>query len=280
MDIISHIFLDPFAYDFMQRAAIVSVLIASCCAVFSCFLVLKGWSLMGDAISHALLPGLVIAAILPAPLLLGAFAAGLLCALSIGALKQNSRVKEDAVMGIVFSGMFALGLVMITHVETDLHLMHILFGNVLGVSPQELVQISALCLITIAIILIKRKDFMLYCFDPVQAKVAGLNVNALHFGLLALLSLTIVASLKASGLILVVAMLIAPGASAFLLSKSFGKMMVIALIIAICSALSGLLLSFHYDTATAPMMVCMQSAIFCVTLITQSLLQTQKLSIH
>lgn len=262
--------IEPFAYEFMQRALIVTLLISICCAVFSCFLVLKGWSLMGDAISHALLPGLVLAAVLPAPLLLGAFAAGIACALTIGAIKDNSRVKEDAVMGIVFSGMFALGLVMITHVETDLHLMHILFGNVLGVTPSELLQISALSIFTMTIILIKRKDLMLYCFDPVQTRVAGLNDKLLHYGLLVLLSLTIVTALKASGIILVVAMLIAPGATGFLLSKSFDKMMIVAVCVAITSAICGLLISFHLDTATAPMIVCIQAGIFAITLLTRT----------
>ncbi|MEO0442711.1 MAG: metal ABC transporter permease, partial [Pseudomonadota bacterium] len=130
--------IGPLAYDFMVRALLMSVLIATVCSIFSCFLILKGWSLMGDAVSHAVLPGLAVAIIVGIPLILGAFIAGLLCAMSVGFLKQNSRVKEDAVMGIVFSGMFALGLVMLTKIETDVHLLHVLFGNVLGLSTSDL----------------------------------------------------------------------------------------------------------------------------------------------
>src|SRR5687768_1012575 len=127
----------PLSYPFMQRALIVSVIVGAVCAVLSCYLVLKGWSLMGDAISHAVLPGIVLAFLLGLPLALGAFAAGLSCALATGYLKENSRVKEDTVMGIVFSGMFGLGLVIFSKIETDLHLLHILFGNVLGVTAQD-----------------------------------------------------------------------------------------------------------------------------------------------
>ena len=134
----------------MQRALIVSVMVGAVCAVLSCYLVLKGWSLMGDAISHAVLPGIVIAFLLGLPLALGAFAAGLSCALATGYLKENSRVKEDTVMGIVFSGMFGLGLVIFTKVETDQHLSHILFGNVLGVSAQDLVETALIAGCTLA----------------------------------------------------------------------------------------------------------------------------------
>ena len=139
----------PLGYPFMQRALIVSVLVGAACAVLSCYLVLKGWSLMGDAVSHAVLPGIVIAHVVGLPLAVGAFAAGLSCALLTGYLKENSRVKEDTVMGIVFSGMFGLGLVMFTKVETDQHLLHILFGNVLGVTARDLVETALIVAVTL-----------------------------------------------------------------------------------------------------------------------------------
>ena len=186
------------SYPFMQRALIVSVMVGAVCAVLSCYLVLKGWSLMGDAISHAVLPGIVLAFVLGLPLALGAFAAGLSCALLTGYLKENSRVKEDTVMGIVFSGMFGFGLVIFTKIETEQHLLHILFGNVLGVTVQDLVETALIAGGTLLVVLVKRRDLLLYCFDPNHARAIGLPVRVLHYGLLILLSLTIVARSRRS----------------------------------------------------------------------------------
>ena len=252
----------PLHYPFMQRALIVSLLVAAVCAVLSCYLVLKGWSLMGDAISHAVLPGIVVAYVVGLPLVVGAFVAGFSCALFTGYLKENSRVKEDTVMGIVFSGMFGLGLVIFTKVETDQHLNHILFGNVLGVSVRDLVETAMVAGGTLLIVLIKRRDLLLYCFDPNHARSIGLPVRVLHYGLLVLLSLTIVASLKAVGIILVIAMLIAPGATAYLLTDSFERMLVIATLVAIFSAASGTIVSFHIDGATGACIVLVQALLF------------------
>lgn len=252
----------PLAYPFMQRALAVSVLVAAVCAVLSCYLVLKGWSLMGDAISHAVLPGIVLAYMVGLPLAIGAFVAGLACALFTGYLKENSRVKEDTVMGIVFSGMFGFGLVIFTKVETDQHLLHILFGNVLGVSVRDLVETAIVAGGTLAIVLLKRRDLLLYCFDPNHARSIGLPVRVLHYGLLVLLSLTIVASLKAVGIILVIAMLIAPGATAYLLTDSFERMLAIATAVATVSAVVGTILSFHIDAATGACIVLVQAGAF------------------
>ena len=257
----------PLAYPFMQRALVVSVLVAAVCAVLSCYLVLKGWSLMGDAISHAVLPGIVLAYVLGLPLALGAFVAGLSCALFTGYLKENSRVKEDTVMGIVFSGMFGFGLVIFTKVETDQHLLHILFGNVLGVTVRDVIETAVVAGGTLAIVLLKRRDLLLYCFDPNHARSIGLPVRVLHYGLLVLLSLTIVASLKAVGIILVIAMLIAPGATAYLLTDSFERMLVIATAVAVSSAALGTLVSFHIDGATGACIVLTQAVIFVLTLL-------------
>jgi manganese/iron transport system permease protein len=252
----------PLSYPFMQRALVVSVLVAAVCAVLSCYLVLKGWSLMGDAISHAVLPGIVLAYILNLPLALGAFVAGLACALFTGYLKENSRIKEDTVMGIVFSGMFGFGLVIFTKVETDQHLNHILFGNVLGVTFRDLIETAIVAGGTLIIVLLKRRDLLLYCFDPNHARSIGLPVRVLHYGLLILLSLTIVASLKAVGIILVIAMLIGPGATAYLLTDSFERMLAIAAGVAITSAALGTIVSFHIDGATGACIVLIQSLFF------------------
>jgi manganese/iron transport system permease protein len=252
----------PLSYPFMQRALIVSVMVGAVCAVLSCYLVLKGWSLMGDAISHAVLPGIVIAFVLGLPLAVGAFVGGLSCALLTGYLKENSRVKEDTVMGIVFSGMFGFGLVIFTKVETEQHLSHILFGNVLGVTARDLIETGIIAGFTLLVVLVKRRDFLLYCFDPNHARSIGLPVRALHYGLLILLSLTIVASLKAVGIILVIAMLVAPGAIAYLLTDSFERMLVIATAVATGSSAVGTIVSFHIDGATGACIVLTQITVF------------------
>jgi manganese/iron transport system permease protein len=254
--------MGPLSYPFMQRALLVSVMVAAVCAVLSCYLVLKGWSLMGDAISHAVLPGIVLAHILNLPLAIGAFAAGLSCALFSGYLKANSRIKEDTVLGIVFSGMFGLGLVIFTKVETDQHLLHILFGNVLGVSAGDLIETAIVAGGTLTVVLLKWRDLLLYCFDPNHARSIGMPVRTLHYGFLVLLSLAIVTSLKSVGIILVVAMLIAPGATAFLLTGSFGRMLPLAAASAVASAAFGTLISFHVDGATGACIVLTQALLF------------------
>jgi manganese/iron transport system permease protein len=252
----------PLSYPFMQRALIVSLMVGAVCAALSCYLVLKGWSLMGDAISHAVLPGIVIAFVLGLPLAVGAFAAGLSCALLTGYLKENSRIKEDTVMGIVFSGMFGFGLVVFTKVETDQHLNHILFGNVLGVTARDLIETGVIAGATLLIVLVKRRDFLLYCFDPGHARAIGLPVRTLHYGLLVLLSLTIVAALKAVGIILVIAMLVAPGAIALLLTDRFDRMLAIATAVATGSCAAGTIASFHIDGATGACIVLIQMVVF------------------
>ena len=257
----------PLSYGFMQRALLVAVLTGAVCAVLSCYLVLKGWSLMGDAVSHAVLPGIVLAVALGLPLAVGAFAAGLLCAVATGYLKDNSRVKEDTVMGIVFSGMFGLGLVLFTKVETDQHLLHVLFGNILGVTDRDLIETAVVAGLTLAVVLAKRRDLLLYCFDPRHARAVGLKVEWLHYGLLVLLSLTIVASLKAVGVILVVAMLVAPGATAYLLTRRFERMLMVAVAVAVGSSVLGTLVSFHINGSTGPCIVLIQAAIFCLALL-------------
>lgn len=257
----------PFIFPFMQKAIITALVTGTVCAILSCFLILKGWSLMGDAISHAVLPGIVIAFVIGIPLSIGAFASGIFCAFATGYLKENSRVKEDTVMGIVFSGMFAFGLVLFARIDTDQHLTHILFGNILGITAAEFKQTLWISGFTIAIILLKRKDFMLYCFDPNQAKVIGLPVKLLHYGLLSLLALTIVASLQAVGIILVIAMLISPGIIAFTLCQNFNRMLIIAVIASTTSSLIGTILSFHIDAATGPCIVLTQAIYFIAALI-------------
>ncbi len=256
--------LGPFQFGFMVNALIISVLVAIPTALLSCFLVLKGWSLMGDAISHAVFPGVVIAYIVGFPYAVGAFAAGMLCAVATGFLTDNSRIKQDTVMGVVFSGMFGLGLVLYVKIQSDVHLDHILFGDMLGVSWRDLLGSALVAAITAGVIGVKWKDFLLHAFDPAQAWAVGLRVNLLHYGLLCLISLTIVGALQAVGLILAIAMLIAPGAIAFLLTRTFSTMLILATIIAAAGSFLGVYLSFFIDSAPAPTIVVLLSIVFVV----------------
>jgi len=252
----------PFQFPFMQKAFAIALLVAVPSALLSCFLVLKGWSLMGDAVSHAVLPGVVLAYIAGIPLAIGAFAAGMFCALATGYLKENSRVKEDTVMGVVFSGMFGLGIVLYTKIQTEVHLDHVLFGDMLGVSWSDVGQTGLIAGFCIAVIGIFRRDLLLHAFDPQHARAIGLPVKFLHYGLLCVLSLTIVGALKAVGIILAIAMLISPGAIAFLLTSRFERMLAVSVAISVAASLAGVYLSFFIDSAPAPTIVLLLSASF------------------
>jgi manganese/iron transport system permease protein len=254
--------LQPFQLEFMRYALIISVLVAVPTALLSCFLVLKGWSLMGDAISHAVFPGVVIAYIVGFPYAVGAFAAGMVCALATGFVQANSRIKQDTAMGIVFSGMFGLGLVLYVKIQSDVHLDHILFGDMLGVGLRDIIETGLIAAVGTAIILVKWRDLLLHAFDPVQARAIGLPVRLMHYGLLSILSLTIVGALKAVGIILVIAMLIAPGAIAFLLTGKFSAMLAVAVLIAVLASFFGVYLSFFVDSAPAPTIVLLMSVGF------------------
>ena len=262
----------PFQFGFMQNAFWIAAIVSVPTALLSCFLVLKGWALMGDAVSHAVLPGIVLAYILGLPLILGAFGAGMLTAVATGYLSENSRIKQDTIMGVVFSGMFGLGIVMYVGLKTNVHLDHILFGNMLGVGPDDLWTAGIISAGVAAVLILKWKDFMLHAFDPAQARVSGLPVGVLHYGLLAILSLTIVATLSATGLILAVGLLIAPGAIAFLLSRSLRNMLRVAVIVCMASMLGGVYASFYLDSAPAPTIVLILTAIFIAAFIRKTVL--------
>ena len=259
--------LSPFQYEFMLSAFALSVLVGTVCAVFSCFLVLKGWSLMGDAISHALLPGIVIAYVVGVPLAVGAFCSGLFCAVGTGFIKANSRLKEDTVMGVVFTGLFALGLVIFSKVESDQHLNHILFGSLLGLPKTQMIQTAVIGGATLLLTLALRKDLLLFCFDPDHARSVGLNVTVLNYVMLSLLALTIVTSLQAVGIILVVAMLITPGCVGFLLTDRFGPMLLTAVATAVFSSLAGVYASFFINGSTGSCIVLVQTALFVLALV-------------
>lgn len=257
----------PFQLPFMLYAFAITLAIAVPMALLSCILVLKGWSLMGDAVSHAVLPGVVIAYILAIPLSVGAFVAGMFCAIATGYLKENSRIKEDTVLGIVFSGMFGLGVVLYVKVQSDVHLDHILFGDMLGISAADLIETGLIALAATAFLIVKRKDLLVHAFDPQHARAIGLPVRLLHYGLLAVLSLAVVGALKAVGIILSVALLVAPGSIAYLLTRTFRSMQIVAVIIAAVTSILGIYLSFFIDSAPAPTIVLLMSALFIVAFI-------------
>ncbi|MBT3619232.1 MAG: metal ABC transporter permease [Porticoccaceae bacterium] len=256
------VLFEPFSFTFMQQAFAIVLLVAVPTSILSCFLVLKGWSLMGDAISHSVLPGVILAYVLGIPLAIGAFAAGMVCAIATGFISENSRLKEDTVMGVVFSSMFGVGLVMMTKIDSNVHLDHILFGDVLGISWRDVVESGIITLLVVAFMLIKGKDLLVFVFDRQHAKVIGLPVTALHYGLLAMLSLTIVGALKAVGMILVIAMLIAPGAIAHLLTTKFQSMVMVSVAISLCCSFLGVYLSFFIDSAPAPTIIMLMSTTF------------------
>jgi len=265
------ILLEPLEFAFMQNALLIALVVAIPCALLSVFLVLKGWALMGDAMSHAVFPGVVLAWVMGLPLAVGAFVAGLFCAVATGYLKDNSRIKQDTVMGIVFSGMFASGLILYLAVKPEVHLDHILFGDMLGINTADRVQTGIIAAVIVLVIGVKWRDFLLFCFDPQQAQVSGLRTRWLHYGLLCMVSLTIVATLKAVGIILSVSLLIAPGAIAVLLTNRFHIALLVAVAVSALVSVCGVWLSFYLDSAPAPTIVVLFALVFIVAFVVSSL---------
>ncbi len=266
MNIIEYL-LDPFRYDFMIKAILVSGVVGLVCAVLSCYITLKGWSLMGDAISHSVVPGVAISYILGIPFAVGAFVFGLGATIAIGFVKSRTRVKEDAVIGVVFTGFFALGLVIISKTPSTVDISHILFGNVLGMLPSDIIQTVVISAITLVGVFILRKDLLLFCFDQNHARAIGLNTTFLYYALLSLLALTVVASQITVGIILVIAMLITPGSFAYLLTDRFDRMMLLAVACGVFSSVVGTYLSYQIDASTGGTIVVLQSLIFVLAMI-------------
>jgi len=259
--------LTPFHYEYMVKAIWVSALIGAVCGLLSCFVTLKGWSLMGDALSHAVVPGVALAALIGLPFAAGAFFAGLLAATTMGFLKARTELREDAVIGVVFTTFFAAGLLIISLRPTGVSLRTIVFGNILGISNPDLKQIAAISVVTLTVLALKWRDLVLFCFDANQARSLGLNTTRLHFTLLTLLAATAVASLQAVGACLVVATLVTPGATAYLLSDRFGRMMFIAGGIGASTGCFGAYLSYFLDGSTGGCIVILQTLLFLVALV-------------
>ncbi len=254
--------VDPLSHDFMKRALLISSIVGAVCGLLSCYMTLKGWALMGDAVSHAVMPGVVVAYALGLPFSLGAFVFGVGSVALIGFVKQKSRVKEDTVIGLVFTGFFALGLVLVSKIKSNIDLMHILFGSPLGISISDVRQTIFICLIVVGVLVIYRRDLMLYCFDPTHARSIGINTGILHYLLLSVLSLAAVAGLQTVGIILVVAMLITPGATAYLLTDRFDRMTILAVISSVISSLLGVYISYWSDIETGGSIVLVQTTLF------------------
>ncbi|MFC7327016.1 metal ABC transporter permease [Marinactinospora rubrisoli] len=257
-------FAVPFQFDFMQRALLVSVVAGAVCAVLSCWMTLIGWSLLGDAVSHAVLPGVVLSYLFGLPFAAGALVFGAGSVALIGVVRRTSRVKPDAVTGVVFTGMFAAGVVLISRIPSDTDLMHILFGNVLGVSDADIAQILVMAAATLLVVLAKHRDITLFAFDPTHAHAIGLNPRRLEALLLGLLSVTVVIALQAVGIVMVVAMVIIPGATAYLLTDRFERMLLISIAVSVTASVLGTYASFHLDVATGGAIVVAQALAFTV----------------
>jgi len=254
----------PFTYEFMQRSLLVTVVASIVCALLSCWLVLIGWSLLGDAVSHAVLPGVVLSYIVGIPFAAGALVFGFGAVALIGAVRDTTRLKEDAVIGVVFTTLFAIGLVLVSVTPSHIDLSHILFGNLLGVTDADIWQVVVLGALTTAVLVVKRRDLTLLAFDPVHAHAIGLSPRRLRALLLAALAITVVVALQAVGVILVVAMVITPGATAFLLTDRISRMLVIAPAVAALCAVAGMYASYYLDASSAGMIVLMQGLAFGV----------------
>ncbi len=260
-------FLEPLQYGFLVKAIWVSGFVGLVCAVLSCYITLKGWSLMGDAISHAVVPGVVIAYALNIPFAIGAFIFGFGATVVIGFVKARTRLKEDAVIGVIFTGFFAFGIVLATKIPSNIDLFHILFGNVLGISTSDIVQTVVAGSLTLLVVGIRRRDLLLFCFDANHAKAIGLNIALLYYTLLGVLALTVVAALQTAGIILVIAMLVTPGSIAYLLTDRFDHMLLWAIASSVFSCVAGTYLSYHLDIATGGSIVVLMSLLFMVAML-------------
>ncbi len=254
--------LEPLTYGFVQRGLAVTLVASIVCALLSCWLVLIGWSLMGDAVSHAVLPGVVLAYAFALPFALGALVFGLGAVALIGGVRDTTKLKEDTAIGVVFTSLFALGLVLVSVTPSQVDLTHILFGNVLGVSAQDVVLVSVSGALVAATLLFRRRDLTLYAFDPAHAHAVGISPRRISALLLGLLAVTVVVALQAVGVILVVAMLIIPGATAYLLTTRMARMLVIAPVMASACAVVGFVASYALDASAAGCVVVAQGLVF------------------
>lgn len=254
--------LTPLHYDYMLRAMLVCGLVGATGGFLSTFITLKGWSLMGDALSHAVVPGVAVAYLAGLPFSLGAFSTGLLAAWAMAVVKKKTALREDAVIGIIFTSFFALGLLLISLFPTRVDIRTILFGNILGIAGGDVTQMVIVAAVTFVVLGLKWRDLLLVSFDPAQARALGMRVFALQTLLLALLAAAAVAALQAVGACLVVAVLVTPGATAYLITDNFGKMIIISSLLGTFTGVAGAYASYFLDGATGGCIVTLQTAIF------------------
>jgi manganese/iron transport system permease protein len=261
--------IEPLQYGFMQRSLVIAILVGIVCAIVGSYLMVQRLALLGDAISHSVLPGLAIAFILGANIFIGAFIAGVLSTVIIAWIKARSTIKEDAAMGIVFSAFFALGITLITIVQKDnkIDLNHFLFGNILGVTAEDAIDTAFIVALVLLVVVFFYKELLFYTFDPLGAQATGLPVNLLNFGLMVLIALTIVASLKAVGVVLVLSLLITPASTAYLLVTRLHQVMILGAIIGVISSISGMYLSYFYNLPSGPAIVLVASGLFVLSLL-------------
>lgn len=284
MDILLSNLLEPLQYSFMQRSLLMAIIVGTICAVVGSYLMVQRLALLGDAISHSVLPGLVIAYLVGANIFVGAFIAGVISTIFINIIRANSNLKEDAAMGIVFSAFFALGISLITTVQKDnkIDLNHFLFGNILAVEFTDLRDTLIIAIVVIAVVIAIYKELLFYTFDKLGAQAAGLPVNLLDLGLMMLIGLTIVASLKAVGVVLVLSLLITPAATAYLLVYRLHLVMILGVVIGVISSVTGMYLSYFYNLPSGPAIVLVASAIFGIVFLlspTQGVLVKNKIKI-
>ncbi len=260
--------IEPLQYGFMQRSLIIAILVGLTCAVVGSYLMVQRLALLGDAISHSVLPGLAISFILGGNIFIGAFIAGILSTVAIAWIRTRSPIKEDAAMGIVLSAFFALGITLITLVQKDnkIDLNHFLFGNILSVSTAEVRDTSLIAGLVLLVVVLLYKELLFYTFDPTGAKAVGLPVNWLNFGLMVLIALTVVASMKAVGVVLVLSLLITPGATAYLLVPRLHQVMFLGAILGVISSIAGMYLSYFYNLPSGPAIVLVVSGLFVLAL--------------
>ncbi|MBD2022775.1 metal ABC transporter permease [Leptolyngbya sp. FACHB-36] len=261
--------IEPLQYGFMQRSLIIAILVGVVCAVVGSYLMVQRLALLGDAISHSVLPGLAVAFMLDISIFVGAFVAGVLSTMAIAWIRTRSPIKEDAAMGIVLSAFFALGITLITQIQKDkkIDLNHFLFGNILSVTTEDVINTAAIAAVVLVVVVLLYKELLFYTFDPEGAQAAGLPVNLLNFGLMVLIALTIVASMKAVGVILVLALLITPGATAYLLVQRLNQVMLLGCAIGVISSISGMYLSYFYNLPSGPAIVLVATGFFLLSLL-------------
>ncbi|NIF29773.1 metal ABC transporter permease [Pantoea sp. Tr-811] len=259
--------IEPFAYGYMRNAMWVSALVGGVCAFLSCYLMLKGWSLIGDALSHSIVPGVAGAYMLGLPFSLGAFFAGGLASAALLFLQRRTRLKEDVVIGMIFTSFFGLGLFMVSLSPTSVNIQTIVLGNILAITPMDTLQLAIIGLVTLAVLLAKWRDLMLTFFDENQARAVGIRPTRLKLLFFALLSASTVAALQTVGAFLVICMVITPGATAYLLSDRFPRLLVIAVSIGALTSLAGTYLSYFLDGATGGVIVVLQTLIFLLVFV-------------